>query len=90
MSLCKDIKMEKHLNPKWDTIKSVLWFVFVIEVLILFLAIICGRVCGYINSLIGFGIMGLLIGVCLLSIVFTSIGIDLIVRKGVKLLKHKQ
>jgi len=89
LSLHKDAEMEKHFNPKWDNIKSVLWFIFVIEILILFLGIICGRACGYSNSLIGFGIMGLLIGICLLSIVFAAVGIDLIIRKGSKLLKHK-
>ncbi len=72
--------MEKPSNPKWDNVKATLWFIAMIEVLILFLAIVSGHVCGYKNSLIGFSVLGLLIGGALFLVLITVIAIDLVIR----------
>jgi uncharacterized membrane protein len=72
--------MEKERNDKWDNVKTVLWFIVMIEVLILLLAIINGTGCGYKNSFVAFGVIGLIIGAGLLLLVAAMILVTLILK----------
>ena len=81
--------MEKPTNPKWDNVKATLWFIAMLEVFILCLAIINGHVCGHRNSLIGFGIFGLIIGGVLLAVVIAVVALDLLLGVVTKQLRDR-
>jgi uncharacterized membrane protein len=63
--------MGKTYKAKQSNVKVVLWFILIIEVLILLLAIIFGSLCGFKNSLIAHGILGLILGSCLILLLIT-------------------
>jgi hypothetical protein len=64
-----------------SNVKIILWFILIIEILILLLAIIFGSLCGYKNSFIAHGILGLIIGGCLMLLLITFIMFNVILSK---------
>lgn len=62
-------------------IKVILWFILIIEVLIFFLAIIDGSLCGFKNSFIAHGVLGLILGGCLIFLLITFIIFNVILSK---------
>lgn len=80
--------MEKSLHPRWNSIKHIMWFIAMIEVLLLFLAIIAGHTCGYRISFIAHGILGRFVGG---SLLFLLLGIILIdsVMQSIKKLRNR-
>jgi hypothetical protein len=53
--------MERNIKRFWDQFNILVWFIVVVEAFIFCLAIIHGHACGYKNSLIAHGILGLLV-----------------------------
>ncbi len=75
------------MNFNSEQIKIFLWLIFVIEVFTICLGIIFGGLCGYKNSLIAHGILGLFIGISLLILLFVYLLIDLLIRVIIKVTK---
>lgn len=59
--------MNKLKIQRSENIKAILWFIAIIELVVLLLAIILGPICGYKNSLIAHGILGAIIGLCMIA-----------------------
>lgn len=72
--------MDKRFKHRLDNVKDAAWFIVMVEVFILFLAIIVGGSCGYKISLLGFGILGAIIGFVLICIVMSVVAIDVAFR----------
>ena len=72
--------MEKSTNSFADQIKIFLWVIFVVEVLAIGLGIIFGRLCGYKNSILAHGILGVIIGIGLLILLLVYIIIEMLIR----------
>ena len=51
-----------------ESIKTVLWFILVLEIFIVLLALLFGYSSGYKNSLVAHGILGLITGFLALSV----------------------
>ena len=68
------LKMERNIKRFWDQFNILVWFIVVVEAFIFCLAIIHGHACGYKNSLIAHGILGLLVGVCLAILLLAFVG----------------
>jgi hypothetical protein len=73
--------MGKTNKTGLSNVKIILWFILIIEILILLLAIIFGSLCGYKNSFIAHGILGLIIGGCLMLLLITFIMFNVILSK---------
>jgi hypothetical protein len=85
------IIMERNMKQFWDQIHIIVWFIIVVLIFIFCLAVINGNGCGYKNSLIAHGVLGLLVGGCLVILLAVCIAmstcIDIILRG--KRLKRK-
>lgn len=62
----------------WKNISIVFWIIIVTELLLLFLALIIGRTCGYREAIIGFGVLGAFLGFPMIIVVLLIILVDLI------------
>ena len=59
--------MNKSTIQRSEDIKTILWFIAIIELIILLLAIIFGSICGYKNSFIALGILGAIVGLVMIA-----------------------
>ncbi len=71
--------MIKSIKPLWDQFGILVWFIIVVEAFIFCLAIIIGNTCGYKNSLIAHGILGLLVGTSLAILLISLICVNKII-----------
>ena len=58
--------MERPPLRFWDQVRIIVWFIIVVLVFIFCLAVINGHGCGYKNSFIAHGILGVVVGGCLI------------------------
>jgi hypothetical protein len=70
--------MNKSTIQRSENIKTILWFIATIELIILLLAIIFGPICGYKNSLIAHGILGAIIGLSMIAPLFFIVALDFV------------
>jgi hypothetical protein len=68
--------MENRSITKWDTFKIMVWFIAIVELFILFLAVINGYSCGYKQTFIAFGILGGLVGGALFFLLLFITGLN--------------
>lgn len=73
--------MGKTNKTALSNVKVILWFILIIEVLIFLLAIIFGSLCGFKDSFIAHGVLGLIIGGCLLLLLITGFIFNAILTK---------
>jgi hypothetical protein len=64
-------------TPKFENAKSALWIIAMIELFFLALAVVSGAVCGFRNSFIAFGVLGLLFGGCMVVLYVGILVFDL-------------
>ena len=65
--------MEKKTNPTWEYFKSIIFVLFLVELLLLLIGIIFGRLLGYEFTLAACFWLGVIVAAVFASIVFANL-----------------
>jgi Mn2+/Fe2+ NRAMP family transporter len=71
------MKNRQHSESENKTVfKTLLWYLFICEIFLFSLALVIGRGCGYKNTFVAFGCIGVIIGCAVVIFIVISRVID--------------